>query len=80
MKINKGNIILMESGRDFPSSPVVNAAVPQQGTWVQSLVGELRSHVPHCTAKKFKNQKQMESGIPDEGALIQIPHRRKLTL
>ena len=45
----------MESGRDFPGSPVVNAALPHPGIRVQSLVGEQRSHVPHYTAKKLKN-------------------------
>ena len=31
-------------GRDFPGSPVVKTALPTQRAWVQSLVGELRSH------------------------------------
>ena len=26
--------------------------LPMQGMWVWPLVGELRSHMPHCTAKK----------------------------
>ena len=30
---------------DFPGSPVVKICIPVQGTWVQSLVRELRFHV-----------------------------------
>ena len=37
---------------DFPGSPVVKTTLPTQGPWVQSLVGELRSHMPHSMAKK----------------------------
>ena len=32
--------------RDFLGGPVVKTAFPMQGTWVQFLVGELRSHKP----------------------------------
>ena len=32
--------------RDFPSCPVVKICLPMQGTWTQSRVGELRSHMP----------------------------------
>ena len=28
--------------------------LPPQGVWVRSLVGELRSHMPHGMAKKKK--------------------------
>ena len=31
---------------DFPGGPVVKTAFPLQGVQVQSLVGELRSHMP----------------------------------
>ena len=40
--------------------------LPMQGMWVWPLVGELRSHMPHCTAKKknntaiFKINKQLQ--------------------
>ena len=30
---------------DFPGGPVVKTALSRQGTWVQSLVRELRSHM-----------------------------------
>ena len=39
------------------TSPVVQwlrIHLPIQGAWVQSLVGELRSHMPRSTAKKKK--------------------------
>ena len=35
--------------------------LPVQGVWVLSLVGELRSHVPHGVAKNKNNKKQRES-------------------
>ena len=39
---------------DFPGSPVVKDSwLPLQEAWVQSLVGELRSHVLHGAAKFF---------------------------
>ena len=38
---------------DFPDSPVVKTpALPLQEAWVQSLIGELRSHMPCSMAKK----------------------------
>ena len=48
----------MTSG-DFPGSPVVK--IPRfhlQGAQVQSLVSELRSHIPHGRAKKKKKKKK----------------------
>ena len=41
---------------DFPSNPVVKTVLPLQGTWVQSLVGELRSYMLYSTAKRFKKR------------------------
>ena len=32
-----------------------NFRLPLQGTWVQSLVKELRSYMPQGVAKEFKN-------------------------
>ena len=41
--------------RDFPGDPVVKSVLLMQGAWVQFLVEELRSHMPHVeTAKKKK--------------------------
>ena len=45
---------------DFPGGPAVKTVLPLQGTWVQSLVGELRSHMPRSTAKKKK--KNLKTG------------------
>ena len=41
--------------RDFPGGPMVrqDSSLPLQGVRVQSLVGELRSHVPQGVAKKI---------------------------
>ena len=42
------------SSPDFPGGPVVKApSFPLQGVWVQSLVGELGSHMP--VGKKISN-------------------------
>ena len=38
--------------RDFPGGPMVKTALPMQGPRVQSLVRELRSHMPHGQRKK----------------------------
>ena len=46
-----GNIQKGVTG-DFPDSPVVRTVLPLQETRVQFLVGELRSHKPHGTAKE----------------------------
>ena len=40
--------------RDFPGGPMVDSVLPLQGAWVQSLVRELRSHIPCDTAKNNK--------------------------
>ena len=41
---------------DFPGGSVVKIALSMQGARVQSLVGALRSHMPHHTAKKKKKK------------------------
>ena len=39
--------------RDFPGGPVVRLSeLPMQGAHVQSLVGDLRSHMQNGVAKK----------------------------
>ena len=43
------NSIILEEGN---SQAVVRTMLPLQGAWVESLVGELRSHMPRGTAKK----------------------------
>ena len=35
-------------GQDFPGGPRVKIHLPIQRTWDQSLVRELRSHMPQC--------------------------------
>ena len=42
---------------DFLGGPAVKSALPMQGVQVQSLVGELRSHIAHAVAKKKKRKK-----------------------
>ena len=43
------------SSWEFPGMSVARTLLPLQGAWVQSLFGELRSHMPHDMAKKIKN-------------------------
>ena len=40
--------------QDFPGGPVAKAVLPLQGPRVQSLVGELGSHMPGSTATRNK--------------------------
>ena len=54
------NVITCGLG-DFPDDPVVKI-LPVQGAWVQSLVGELRSHMLHGVAKKKKIKKHVVLG------------------
>ena len=43
--------------REFPGSKVVRMLHSHyRGVWVQSLVGEIRSHMPWGTAKKKKKK------------------------
>ena len=49
---------------DFFGGPVVKTVLPMQGAQVQSLVGELRSHITHAVAtkkKKKNNNKQRKN-------------------
>ena len=41
---------------DFPGSPVADSMLSVQDAWVQTLVGELRSHILHGKKKKFTVQ------------------------
>ena len=48
-------------------SPLVKTAFPVQGIWVQFLVGELRSHMLHRTAKNYiKSEKNKRRYMCDE--------------
>ena len=49
--------ISVDSLGEFPGGPVVRTvALSLPRAWVQSLVGELKSHKLHDTAKKKKNR------------------------
>ena len=41
----------------FPGGSMVKTLLPMQEPWVQSLVGELRSHMPCSMAKRLKKKK-----------------------
>ena len=49
---NKNNIIKIEGA--FPGSPVVENFPYSEGVLVQSLFGELRSHIPWAEKPKYK--------------------------
>ena len=40
-----------------------DSMLPMQGAWVSSLVGELRSDMPHNTAKEKEKKKRKNSWI-----------------
>lgn len=44
--------------RGFAGGPVVKTLPPNAGGGVQSLVGELRSHMTHGKAKRLKKRKK----------------------
>ena len=56
------NVVTRGPG-DFSDGPVVKT-LPLQGAWVQSLVGELRSHMQHAVAKKKKTKNHVVLGKP----------------
>ena len=43
---------------DFLGGPAVQTVLPMQGVQVQSLVGELRSHIAHAVTKKKKKKRK----------------------
>ena len=49
-----GSCTGLKRWRDFPGCPVVECTLPMQGTQVQSLDGELRSHMLCHVVKKRK--------------------------
>ena len=48
---------------DFFGGPAVKTVLPMQAAQVQSLVGELRSHITHAVAKKKKKQQQRKEKL-----------------
>jgi len=55
---------MISKAGDFPGDPEVKSVFPLQGTWVQSLVGELRS----CMLPgEVKNKPTNQRLIHDEG-------------
>ena len=60
--------------RDFPGDPVVKSALLMQGAWVQFLVEELRSHMPHVETAKKKKNTQHTFHYLTESVLFGKPH------
>ena len=53
----RDNLVLKSSGFwDFPGRPVVDSVLPVRDAGVQTLVGELRSHILQGEKKKFRVQ------------------------
>ena len=48
--------------KDFPGGPMVRTPFPLQGTQVQFLIGEPRSHMPRGRAKNKIKKKRREAG------------------
>ena len=60
-RLTPASLLPREGPWDFPGSgPVVKTLFPKQGARVQSLVGELRSHVP-CDDVIKKRERERES-------------------
>ena len=59
--------------QSFPGTSLVvqwlRSAFPVQGTWVQSLVGELRSHMAKKKKKRKKKKKKNGPFLPHENLL-----------
>ena len=62
----------MRSPGDFSGSPVVKTMLPQQRVQVRSLIGELRSHMPHSQKKKSKINKMRS---PDPWPSVHIRNK-----
>ena len=63
----------MKGKGQFPGGPVVKMLLlPMYGAWVQSLVRELRSYIPHGGKKK----KKAEAGERKEGKEKQEENRK----
>ena len=45
--------------RNFLESQVVDSALPMQQMQIQSLVGELRSHIPAANKPKYKTEAKL---------------------
>ena len=52
--------------------PVVKAELPLQGMGVQSLVAELRSCMPHDTAKKKREREPIQYNALQKGVLRKL--------
>ena len=50
-----------EAGVDFPGSPVVKTVLPKQGAQVQSLIRELRAHMPLGLPRNKEKRLDVES-------------------
>ena len=67
----KSQTLRSQLSQDIPGGSVVKILLLLQGVWVQSLVRELRSHMPHGEAKKNpKKSTQSTSKTPQEA----LPH------
>ena len=50
--------MIRKQRRDFPGGPMVKILLPMQGMQVQSLAGELRSHMLHSAATHTHKKQQ----------------------
>lgn len=67
--------------KDFPGSPSgQDPTFPTQGTQVQSLLGELRSHMLHTVTKKQRRKRKEASTSQSAGVLEAGPLFHSLML
>ena len=62
----------MKPGTSLAVSGYLRLCLPLQGVWVQSLVRELRFHMPQGMAKKIKNKAKCYTETP-QNALSPMP-------
>ena len=59
--------------------------IPLQGAQLQSLVGELRSHLPHGEAREKKKEKEMERKLTslersENKESLRVSYSRRMSL
>ena len=60
-----------ESGsRDFPGSPVGNTLLQMKGMQVQSLDGELRSHMTHSHKERERERERERENINNGSSIV----------
>ena len=59
---------------DFPGGPLAKASLPPQGMRIQSLVGEVGSHMPHGQKTKTQNRSNI---VTNSTKALKMVHAKK---